>query len=78
MKVFEIRDLSPKELAEKVIEKEEELANIKFQHSLHQVDNTANVTRARRELARFVTILHEHEKGIRKLEQSSARDEELL
>jgi len=78
VKVFEIRDLSPKELAVKVIEKEEELANIKFQHSLHQVDNTAKVRRTRRELARFVTILHEHENGIRKLEQSSVRDEELL
>lgn len=78
MKVREIRELSPKELKEKLAEKTEEVANLKFQHALKQLDNTAKVRIVRREMARFTTILHEHEKGIRKLVKTTDLDEEQL
>ena len=67
MKVREIRELSPRELADMVVEKAEELTNLKFQLALHQLDNTAKVRIARRELARLQTIQKEHQLGIRKL-----------
>lgn len=79
MKTFEIRDLDPKELAAKVDEKTEETFNLKFQLALHQLDNTAKVRLARRELARMKTILVEHEKGFRKLKEKSLEpDEEMI
>ncbi len=67
MKMHEIRELSYQELQDKVAEKAEELANLKFQLALHQLDNTAKVRIARREYSRMKTILREHELGIRKL-----------
>jgi len=67
MKVREIRELSPEELKEKIEEKSEELANLKFQLALHQLDNTAKVRIVRRDLARFKTIYLEHLLGIRRV-----------
>jgi len=67
VKVREIRELSPDELDDKIAEKSEELANLKFQLSLHQLDNTTKVRIVRRELARMKTILGEHKLGIRTL-----------
>jgi len=72
VKVREIRELSLSELEDKVTDKTEELANLKFQLALHQLDNTTKVRIARRELARLRTILHEHNKGIRSLTDHAA------
>ena len=65
MKPNEIRELSAEELEGKIEEKSEELANLKFQLALHQLDNTAIVQIARRELARLKTIFKEHQTGLR-------------
>ncbi len=78
MKIHEIRELSHKELIEKFDEKMEEVANLKFQHALHQLENTDKVRIAKRELARMKTILVEHEKGIRLLKDEASVDEELI
>ncbi len=78
MKVSEIRDLSPEELEDAIGNKEEELANLKFQHSLHQLDNTSKVRSARRELARMKTILTEHVQGRHELQAKKLIDEDLL
>jgi len=67
MKTSEIRELSYQELQDNIVEKAEELANLKFQLALHQLDNTAKVKTARREYSRMKTILKEHELGVRKL-----------
>ena len=77
VKVHKIRELSHKELIEKLDEKMEEVANLKFQHALHQLENTDKVRIAKRELARMKTILLEHETGIRKLRDAETIDEEL-
>ncbi len=67
MKPGKIRDLSPVELADMIDEKSEELANLKFQLSLHQLDNATKVRLVRRDLARMLTIFHENELGVRPL-----------
>jgi len=77
MRIHEIRELSPEELAEKFSEKEEEVANLRFQHALHQLDNTDKVRIVRRELARMKTIMQEHKKGIRQLKDAIISNEEL-
>ena len=67
MKPQEIRELSREELENKIEEKSEELANLKFQLALHQLDNTSKVRIVRRELARLKTIYKEHQSGLRLL-----------
>jgi len=72
MKVLEIRNLSHKELVTKIAEKEDELANMRFQISLHQFDNVIKVRLTRRDLARMKTILNEHMTGVRPLKGTAA------
>lgn len=67
MRTREIRQLDFNELQEKIKDKREEIGNLKFQHSLHQLDNTLKVRLVRRELARLLTIYREHQLGVRRL-----------
>ncbi len=67
MKAHKIREMSPSELADSIKDKQEELANLKFQKSLHQLDNVTQVRTVRRELARLETIYREHILKIRML-----------
>ncbi|MDP8228100.1 MAG: 50S ribosomal protein L29 [Candidatus Electryoneaceae bacterium] len=60
-----MREMTLGELANTIADKEEELANLRFQMSLHQLDNTIQVRHVRRELARMNTIMQEHNLGIR-------------
>jgi len=60
----EIRELSAADMAVKIHDTKEELANLKFQHSLHQLENAVKVRRIRRELARMLTIKNELDLGI--------------
>lgn len=64
MKIKEIRELSAGELAVKIKDTAEELANIKFQHSLHQLENKIKIRKVRRDLARMLTIKKELDLGI--------------
>ena len=75
MKKSEIRELSAQELEDKVAEKAEEVANLKFQHALHQLDNTATVRTARRELARLKTILKENKASTHQLTCKTSMNE---
>ncbi|MCF7810362.1 50S ribosomal protein L29 [bacterium] len=72
MKIKDIRDLSFEELKDRLGDKAEEFANLKFQLALHQLDNTASVRSIRREYARMLTIAKEHELGIRKLSEQES------
>lgn len=67
VKVNKVREMSPSELAVAIKDKQEELANLKFQKSLHQLDNVAQIRTVRRELARLKTIYREHMLEIRML-----------
>ncbi len=59
MKAADLRDLTPEELQAKLKEVSEELFNLNFQHSRQQLDNTARLGQARRDLARIQTVLRE-------------------
>jgi large subunit ribosomal protein L29 len=72
LKIQEIRELSFQELKDRVADKAEEFANLKFQLALHQLDNTASIRSIRREYARMITIAKEHELGIRKLSEQES------
>jgi large subunit ribosomal protein L29 len=59
MKASEYRDLSIEELAVKEKELSEALFNLKFQHATGQLDNTAQLKKTRKDIARVKTILVE-------------------
>jgi large subunit ribosomal protein L29 len=59
MKASEFRDLSIEELTVKEKELAEALFNLKFQHATGQLDNTAQLARTRKDIARVKTILVE-------------------
>lgn len=59
MKASEYRDLSIEELAVKEKELSEALFNLKFQHATGQLDNTAQLKKTRKDIARVKTILAE-------------------
>lgn len=59
MKVNEIRDLSVGELEKKVAELNQELFTLKFQLHTGHLENTARVTKVRRDIARVNTILRQ-------------------
>ena len=59
MKASEYRDLNIEELVVKEKELSEALFNLKFQHATGQLDNTAQLKRTRKDIARVKTILVE-------------------
>jgi large subunit ribosomal protein L29 len=66
MKIDEIRQLSPEEIAQRLEDARAELQNLRFQLATHQLDNQVKVRLARRHVARLTTVLREFELGIRK------------
>ncbi len=56
MKPSEIRDLSDEELRQKEQELLEELFNLRIQHSIGQLENTARLGQVRKDIARVKTI----------------------
>jgi large subunit ribosomal protein L29 len=57
MKAADLRDLTEEDLQAKLKEVSEELFNLNFQHSRQQLDNTARLGQARKDLARIKTIM---------------------
>jgi large subunit ribosomal protein L29 len=62
MKSNALRDMTKDELAQKLNELREAQFNLKFQHATGQLENTAQVPKNRREIARILTILSELDK----------------
>ena len=59
MKATEIRELSPQEIEQKRDELREEMFNLRFQHGIGQLENTAKLKQIKRDIARVETILRE-------------------
>lgn len=65
MKMEEIKQLSLDDLKLKLEDSVEELENLIFQHSTHQLDNPLRIRTVRRDIARLKTVIHEYELGMR-------------
>jgi len=63
MKAKELRELSIPELKERVAKLREELMNLRFQKSIHRLENPMRIRQVRREIARVLTILKEKERS---------------
>ena len=61
MKAAELRDLSDTELREHVATARRELFGLRFQHATGELDNTAGLAQAKREVARALTVARERE-----------------
>lgn len=59
MKASEMRDLSLEEGQRKLTDLKQELFNLRFQHGVGQLENTAKLIQTKRDIARIQTILRE-------------------
>ena len=71
MKAASIRELTRKELLQKLEELEEEYFNMRFRVKTKQLDNPLTLRITRHNIARIKTVLSEDLKRIRKLPESS-------
>lgn len=65
MKAEELRQLAVPELKEKLRELREELFNLRFQKSIHQLENPMRIKQVKRDIARVLTVIREKELNIR-------------
>jgi large subunit ribosomal protein L29 len=56
MKASEVHDLADDQLVEFVGKARQEIFNLRFQHATGQLENTARVNTAKRDLARGLTV----------------------
>jgi large subunit ribosomal protein L29 len=56
MKPIQLRDMSDNELREHIQTARRELFGLRFQHATGELENTAGIGRAKREVARALTI----------------------
>jgi large subunit ribosomal protein L29 len=59
MKPAELRDMSDGDLREHIAIARRDLFGLRFQHATGELDNTAGLGRAKREVARALTIARE-------------------
>jgi large subunit ribosomal protein L29 len=61
VRASELRDLTDTELSEHVSTARRELFGLRFQHATGELDNTAGLANAKREVARALTVQRERE-----------------
>ena len=66
MNADEIRVLNKNEMLLKVNEFKEEFFNLRFQHGIGQLDNTSQLKKTKKIIARFKTVINEANKKDKK------------
>jgi large subunit ribosomal protein L29 len=61
MRAADLRDLSDAELGEHIETVRRDLFGLRFQHATGELDNTAGLARAKREVARALTVARQRE-----------------
>ena len=61
MRPSDVRDLNDNELREHIKTARRELFGLRFQHATSELENTAGLKRAKREIARALTVARERE-----------------
>jgi large subunit ribosomal protein L29 len=59
LKASEVRELTDDELDRRLDESRQELFNLRFQHATGALENPAALSRAKRDIARLLTLAHE-------------------
>jgi len=63
MRAKEMRDMPDDELTEHILTMRKDLFGLRFANATGELENTAGLGRARRDLARALTVRHERELG---------------
>jgi large subunit ribosomal protein L29 len=61
MKASEIRDLDDSELTKRLVELRKEVFGLRFSNATGELDNTAGIGHAKRDLARALTVARERQ-----------------
>lgn len=64
MKAKEIRKYSDKELNKQIVELKKKLFNLRFQHAVGQLEDTAQIRKTRKQIAVMNTIISERKKEV--------------
>lgn len=71
MKIYEIREMSNDEIIKRIEDEERDLVDLRFQHELKNLTNTAKLKQVRHDIAKMKTVLREREIE----EQKKAKEE---
>ena len=66
MKAQEAHNLKDNELVSRLRDAKQEAFNLRFRHATGELENTAGITRARRDVARLLTIARQRGIDVRK------------
>ncbi|MBE6208635.1 MAG: 50S ribosomal protein L29 [Rikenellaceae bacterium] len=64
MKTSEIKELSVAELQERIDAAKENLTRIKLNHTVSPIENSSEIKKSRRDIARMLTILRQKNSNI--------------
>ncbi|MCB0729655.1 MAG: 50S ribosomal protein L29 [Ignavibacteriae bacterium] len=59
MKMYEISEMTDEEILKRIEEEETNLVDLRFQHELKNLTNTAKLNTVRKDIARLKTVLRE-------------------
>ena len=59
MKIYEIREMNTEEIHKRISDEEANLVDLRFQHELKQLTNTAKIKLAKKDIARMKSVLKE-------------------
>jgi large subunit ribosomal protein L29 len=68
LRAKDLRDLADDELAQRLVDTRQELFNLRFQAATGALENTARLALAKREIARILTVQHERQSRLEKVE----------
>jgi large subunit ribosomal protein L29 len=71
MKIYEIREMSTDEIKKRIIEEQNNLVDLRFQHELKNLTNTAKLRLIKKDIAKMKTILQERELQLNKNSKSN-------
>ena len=61
MKASEMKDMTAAELTEKLSDLKAELFNLRFQHTINQLENPVRLSAVKKDIARVKTLLRQNE-----------------
>ncbi|MFA3782839.1 50S ribosomal protein L29 [Melioribacteraceae bacterium 4301-Me] len=61
MKMYEIREMSTEEIKKRILEEEINLTDLRFQHELKNLTNTAKLRLVKKDIARLKTVLKQRQ-----------------
>jgi large subunit ribosomal protein L29 len=61
MKMYEILEMSDEEILRRIEEEENNLVDLKFQHELKNLTNTAKLSTVKKDIARLKTVIKDRQ-----------------